>query len=192
MRTHRNARHAPARFAGIGRRWSILGWVLVLVLAVSHSTGQARPQKSSAPIKIAVFDFELEDVTPAASYLNQATSSAASLERASSAARQELAASGHYQVVDAGGAQGRPPSSKALRDCEGCEAGMARKLGADESMIGIVRRATQTDYYVTVIIRDARTGKMLDEQGANFAGGEEGWASGARILIRHQVLVSPP
>jgi hypothetical protein len=38
-------------------------------------------------------------------------------------------------------------------------------------------------------IRDSRTGKILDQQAANFAGGEDGWASGARMLIRHQILV---
>jgi hypothetical protein len=43
-----------------------------------------------------------------------------------------------------------------------------------------------TDYYVLVQIRDARTGKILDQQAANFAG--DGWASGVAALIRHQVL----
>jgi hypothetical protein len=41
-----------------------------------------------------------------------------------------------------------------------------------------------------IVIRDARSGKLIDQQGANFAGGEEGWASGVRMLIKHQVLVS--
>jgi len=55
-------------------------------------------------------------------------------------------------------------------------------------MIGVVRRATQTDYYVGIEIRDARTGKLVNAQSANFAGGEEGWASGVRMLLDHQVL----
>ena len=37
-------------------------------------------------------------------------------------------------------------------------------------------------------IRDARTGKVLDQEAANFAGSEEGWGSGVRMLIRHQIL----
>jgi hypothetical protein len=47
---------------------------------------------------------------------------------------------------------------------------------------------TQTDYYVAIRIRDARTGKILGQQEANFAGGDDGWASGVRMLIKHQVL----
>ena len=48
----------------------------------------------------------------------------------------------------------------------------------------------QTDYYIAVVIRDANTGKVLDSQDANFAGSEEGWPTGVRMLIKHQVL--PP
>jgi hypothetical protein len=51
-------------------------------------------------------------------------------------------------------------------------------------------RITQTDYYVQIQIRDARTGKVLDAQAANFAGSDEGWASGVRMLITHQILVT--
>jgi hypothetical protein len=80
--------------------------------------------------------------------------------------------------------------NNSFRDCEGCEAGIALKLGAEQALIGVVKRATQTDYYMWIQIRDARTGKILDQQAANFAGGEEGWASGVRMLIRHQVLAS--
>ena len=49
-------------------------------------------------------------------------------------------------------------------------------------MLGIVRRATQTDYHILLGIRDAKAGKVLDSQAANFAGGGEGWASGARAV----------
>jgi hypothetical protein len=62
------------------------------------------------------------------------------------------------------------------------------ELGAEQSLLGIVTRVTQTDYYVQIVIRNARTGKILDEQAANFAGGDDGWASGVRMLIKHQVL----
>jgi hypothetical protein len=143
------------------------------------------------PIKIAVFDFELEDVSPAAAYTHTSTSSDNSLREVTSAARTELARSGHYLIVDTSKADAQPVADKSLRNCGGCEAAIAQKLGADESMIGVVKRATQTDYYIYVQIRDARSGKVLDEQGANFAGSEEGWPSGVRMLIKHQVLLAP-
>jgi hypothetical protein len=45
-----------------------------------------------------------------------------------------------------------------------------------------------TDYYIMIQITDCRTGKLVNQQAANFAGGDEGWASGVGSLIRHQVL----
>ena len=81
-------------------------------------------------------------------------------------------------------------TEKSLRNCNGCEAGIALQLGAEQSLIAVVTRVTQTDYYVLIQIRDARTGTILDQQEANFAGGDEGWASGVRMLIKHQVLAS--
>ena len=81
-------------------------------------------------------------------------------------------------------------TEKSIRNCNGCEAGIALQLGAEQSLIGVVTRVTQTGYYVLIQIRDARTGKILDQQEANFAGGDEGWPSGVRMLIKHQVLAS--
>jgi hypothetical protein len=113
------------------------------------------------------------------------------MDKVSSEARQELAQSGRYRLIDASKADAKPVMEKSLRNCGGCEASIALQLGAEQSLIGVVRRATQTDYYIVIQIRDARTGKVLDQQGANFAGGEDGWASGVRMLIKHQILVTP-
>jgi curli biogenesis system outer membrane secretion channel CsgG len=152
-------------------------------LAAAAAQGPAAPA-----VRIAVFKFELDDQTPAAALQNKATSTAAAMDRVSEEARSELAQSGKYSVIDASSTDMNTVPNKAMRDCEGCEAGMALKLGADQALIGVVKRATQTDYYVWIQIRDARTGKILDQEAANFAGSEEGWPSGVRMLIRHQVL----
>jgi hypothetical protein len=141
---------------------------------------------AATPIAIVVFDFELDDATPASSLLHEATSSVASLQKVTEAARRALSRSGRYRVISTNAAAKSPPGR--LQDCNGCEAALALELGAQQSMIGLVRRATQTDYYISITIRDARTGKLLSQQDANFAGGQEGWASGVRILLDHQVL----
>ena len=143
----------------------------------------------SGAVKIAVFEFELEDATPAAEYVGKPTTSDESLQKVTVAAREQLAGSGRYRIVSVDGVDALQVHDRTLRNCDGCEAAIARKLGARQSMIGIVNRATQTDYYIAVVIRDASTGKVIDSQAANFAGGEEGWASGVRMLIKHQVLV---
>jgi Tol biopolymer transport system component len=161
----------------------------VLVLAGLCAGGGAprAAEPDPAPVRIAVFAFELVDATPSQMLLGKSTSESATLAKVSQAAREQLAQSGRYRVIDASQA-----ADRRLSDCDGCEAALARKLGADQSLLGVVKRVTQTDYYVLIQIRDAHTGKLLDEQDANFAGSEDGWASGVRMLIRHQILAPPP
>jgi hypothetical protein len=147
------------------------------------------PPPRPAVVKLAVFDFELEDATPAAALLGQGTKNEAVMEKVSLDARQMLAKSGRYLLVDVSDANALPVREKSLRNCEGCEAGIALEAGAEQALVGVIRRVTQTDYYVQIQITDAKTGKVLNQQSANFAGGPDGWASGVRMLLKHQVLV---
>lgn len=162
----------------------LLGMALVTGLA-------AQPDKPGA-IKLAVFDFELEDASPTAVLQGKILDSAEALRKVTSTARTELEKSGRYALIDVSKVDARAATEKALRRCDGCEAGIALQLGAEQSLLGVVIRATATDYYILIRIRDARTGKILDEQSANFAGSEEGWASGVRMLIKHQLLAAAP
>jgi Protein of unknown function (DUF2380) len=172
------------------RSLSAIGCIGLLWLGASLAPALAADASQSPPVKIAVFDFELDDVSPAASLVGASTNNAATMDKVSSEARRMLAESGRYSLVDVSKVDSKAVTQGSLRNCGGCEAGIALQLGAEQSLIGVVTRATQTDYYVLILIRDARTGKVLDQQQANFAGGDDAWASGARMLIKHQVLVS--
>jgi hypothetical protein len=176
----------------VGQCPSSRGGVLIVTVALSlgFAPAFATDAANRTPVKIAVFEFELEDSSPPAVLLNQPVSSAALMDRVSGAAREELTRSGRYLVIDASKADTQSVAAKGLRNCDGCEAGVATQLGAEQSLIGVISKVTATDYYVVIQIREARTGKVLDSEGALFAGDEQGWPSGVRMLIRHQVLPS--
>jgi len=140
------------------------------------------------PVKIAVFDFELEDVSASAAPAGTGEADVARLQAVSARVRQTLQQSGRYVLVDTGAADAAAVKSRSLRGCGGCEAGIARGLGAEQALLGVVTRVEKTSYMVRVQISDAKTGKILDQQSAAFLGGDEGWASGAASLIRHRVL----
>jgi curli biogenesis system outer membrane secretion channel CsgG len=165
-----------------------IGYIGMLLLACAGALAEV--SGNPHPIKLAVFDFELEDVTPASAFQGKTMSSATSMEKVSSAARTLLAQSDRYSLIDVSKVKAEAAAAHSLRHCDGCEAAIALQLGAEQSLIGVVMRITQTDYYVQIQIRDARTGKVLDAQAANFAGSDEGWASGVRMLITHQILVT--
>ncbi len=172
------------------RLFTAFGSAVLLALACAGPPPSAAvtPQP---PTRIAVFAFELEDASPAATYLGNTGNRTATMAEVGRAARLELSGSGRYSVIDASGTDLSQVAATGLRNCGGCEAGLALKLGAQQSLLGVVIKATQTDYYVLIQIRDARSGKLLDRQEANFAGSEQGWPSGVRLLIRHQILATP-
>ena len=105
-------------------------------------------------------------------------------------ARRVLAQSGRYILVDIDGVDAEPVKERSLRSCNGCDAGIALQLEAEQSFIGVVTRVAKTEYYVSLLITDTRTGKVLNQQTAFFTGADDAWASGVRMLIKHGVLAS--
>lgn len=144
---------------------------------------------------IAMFDFELEDFSGGGGVIPESAADAEQLRRASEAARELIAQSGRYRLVDVAGAGDLPDATAArahaLRQCEGCDAPLAARLGADQSLLGIVTRITRTDYAVTYRLRDAHTGDLVAVAqtdlriGANYS-----WDRGAAWLIQRRLLGS--
>jgi hypothetical protein len=170
--------------------WAI-GFIGVLLLGAAIFPARAADAEKSPPVKIAVFDFELEDVSAAGALSTRET--AADLTRMQAVtgeARRVLAQSGRYILVDIDGVDAEPVKERSLRSCNGCDAGIALQLGAEQSFIGVVTRVAKTEYYVSLLITDTRTGKVLNQQTAFFTGADDAWASGVRMLIKHGVLAS--
>jgi hypothetical protein len=165
----------------------------VLVLAVVVACMPVIPVRAANParVKIAVFEFELEDVSAAgASSTGESADDLTRMQAVTDRARRELAQSGRYTLVDTGGVHAEAVRNRSLRNC-GCDADIARNLGADRSLIGIVRRVAQTEYYVSLLITNTRTGKPVNQQAAFFTGADDAWASGVAMLIKHGVLPDP-
>src|SRR5690348_3637418 len=159
-------------FAGLARAAC---WPMVAVVA------------APAPVNIAVFDFELEDTSAATSEI---ASDASELANASAAIRQLLAQSGRYRVVATANAEAAKTHN--LHDCGGCDAAIALKLGADQSLVGVIRRISRTEYTFRFQLRDARSGNLIAaadsglRMGANYS-----WSKGAARLISDRLLEPP-
>ena len=159
-----------------------------MVLAV-HAAAGAAETVAPSPVKIAVFPFELMDLSAAAPYVAPDDIDREQLRLSTEEARRLIAASGRYQLVDVSAVNDPAAKAGKLRDCDGCEAGIAAGLDADQSMIGIVTRITRMEYAVTYKLRDARSGAIVAvgqtdlRMGANVA-----WSRGARWLIQNRLL----
>ncbi|MCK1718044.1 DUF3280 domain-containing protein [Bradyrhizobium sp. 141] len=143
-----------------------------------------------APVALAVFDFELEDMT-AASGGTLAASDASYLAEVTGGVRDVLGQSGRYRIVDVGSASGDAAKAGALRDCGGCEAAIAQKLGADQSLIGVVRRVSRTEYTLGFQVRDASTGAVLARGDSGLRlGADYSWKRGAVRLVSDRLIES--
>jgi hypothetical protein len=140
-----------------------------------------------APVALAVFDFELEDTT-AASVEASALSDASYLAEVTGSVREALGQSGRYRIVEV---SGEAAKARALRDCDGCEAAIAQKLGADQSLIGVVRRVSRTEYTLGFQVRDARTGAVLARGDSGLRlGADYSWKRGAVRLVSDRLIES--
>jgi hypothetical protein len=158
-----------------------------LLAAYPPTSAAAEPR----PIGLAVFDFELEDTTAAAPATGVAASDAGYLADVTKGVRELLQQSGRYRVIDASGATADAAKKHALRDCGGCDAGIAQKLGADQSLIGVVRRVSRTEYTIGFQIRDARTGAVVSKGDSGLRmGADYSWRRGAVYLVSDRLLGS--
>jgi hypothetical protein len=145
-----------------------------------------------SPVKIAVFDFELDDASAAAGLAGNNASDLAQLDRATSEVRHLLETSGRYRLADVSKAGDDAVKRRALRECNGCDAAIALKLGADQSFVGAVTRVSRTEYAVRFQIRDAHTGAVvLTRQSDLRIGADYSWNRGAAWLIKNRLLDTP-
>ncbi|MGY3493554.1 DUF2380 domain-containing protein [Bradyrhizobium sp. USDA 4502] len=143
---------------------------------------------TAAPIGLAVFEFELED-TSAAPASGLADADAAYLADVTKGVRDRLAQSGRYRLVDTGGATAALVKARALRDCDGCEAAIAQQLGADQSLIGVIRRVSRTEYTIGFQLRDARSGAVVSRGDSGLRmGADYSWTRGAVRLVGDRLL----
>jgi hypothetical protein len=159
------------------------------IVVAGFAVATAGESAATAPIKLVVFPFELEDFSAAAAYTPPDDVDREQLRLSTDEARRLIAESGHYKLIDPGIVNDEAAKAGKLHDCGGCEAKIAADMHADQSMIGIVTRISRTDYAVTYKIRDAQSGVLVDvEQTVLRAGANSAWSRGARWLIQRRLL----
>ncbi|HLY55177.1 MAG TPA: DUF3280 domain-containing protein [Stellaceae bacterium] len=149
----------------------------------------AAPATTPAPTRIAIFDFELEDYSAGVAADAPATADAAELAQVTGEVRQLLSQSGRYQPVDIGAPDAPAAKAHTLHECNGCDAGIARKLGATQSLVGVVRRISRTEYMVRLQVRDADTGAVVADANTGLRMGTlDSWTRGTKRLVEDQLL----
>lgn len=139
------------------------------------------------PPKLAVFDFELIDTSLPGEFYG-AKPEQARLERISEQLRKELAESGRFRLLDI--APVRDAARRAnLQACGGCDLKLARQLGADLEITGLVQKVSNLIISLNVYLRDVKTGNMITVASADMRGNtDEAWTRTMSYLIRNRLL----
>ena len=111
-----------------------------LLLCATLLAAFAASAGTSPSLKLAIFDFELEDFSAGASLAAGNQDDSGQLKSVTNEARRLIARSGRYTLVDISSADAQAVKEHWLRKCDGCEAAIALRLGAEQSLIGIVTR----------------------------------------------------
>lgn len=168
---------------GLARRFAPM--LLCAAMLVPVSTIASTPD----PVKLAIFDFEFEDMSAAASAGEIAPSDSQHLAEVTNSVRDLFENSGRYSLIDVGSADAAEVKARSLRKCDGCDAAIAQQLGAEQSFVGVVKRITRTEYTVRYQIRDANTGAVLSSADSGLRmGADYSWSRGAVRLIRDRLL----
>ena len=161
----------------------------IMLLCAAALAPSSTTASTPDPVKLAIFDFEFEDMSAAASAGSVAPSDSQHLAEVTSKVRDLFEQSGRYSLVDVGSADAAEVKARTLRKCDGCDAAIARQLGAEQSFVGVVKRITRTEYTVRYQIRDASTGAVLSSADSGLRmGADYSWSRGAVQLIKDQLL----
>jgi hypothetical protein len=177
------------------RRWPLgpthrLGLSVVALSSwIAYAAADSVPSPTP-PIKIAVFEFELEDFS-AAGQAKSAGPETSYLAEATDEAEQQLRASGRYTVIDAVRSSTSAAKGQGLWNCGGCEAPIALSLGADEALIGVVTKISITEYTVRFRVSNAQNGELISTYSTDLRmGADYSWSRGVRWLMQNRMLAS--
>jgi hypothetical protein len=162
-------------------------------LAVAMSVFALQPAQAAEPdpVKIAVFDFQLDDRSAGGGIVDPDPIDAENLRLSTQEARRLLSESGRYSIIEASGAADAVSAAGGLQNCDGCEVPLAKRLGADQSLVGLVTRVSRTEYTLQIVVKDVQSGAVLSDafsglrMGANYA-----WPRGVKSLIKNRVLAA--
>jgi hypothetical protein len=144
-----------------------------------------------AATKVAVFDFELLDTSTEADIRGPKPDEARRLALITEDVRKRLSEAG-YEVIGLAPQKAQIEEAAPFRNCNSCELPIARELGADIEVIGLVQKVSNLILNINFQLRDVASGAVLRAGSADIRNNtDESWMRGISYLIRNRLLDPP-
>ncbi len=161
-------------------------WVLTIWLGLMAAWPSA---EGAEPRRVVVFDFELIDTSLEGEVSGTRPDQERRLAMIGDQLRRLLADSGRYLVVDHAPAAARIAEVGYLRACNGCEAAIARELGAELAITGTVQKVSNLILNINLYVRDSTTAARLRAISVDIRGNtDQTWSRGLSYLVRNRLL----
>jgi len=162
------------------------GAILAVGLCLGSFVGPAQ-----AATRVVVFDFELFDTSGEAKPGGPKPEEVRRLGLITADVRERLAKAG-YEIVDTAPKQAAITEAQPFRNCNGCDLGIARDLGAEIELIGLVQKVSNLILNINFQLRDVATGEVLRAGSADIRNNtDESWRRGISYLVRNRLLDPP-
>jgi len=153
-------------------------------IAASTSVGQAAT-------RVAVFEFELLDTSGQQVTPQMRAAEDTRLALITQEVRRLLEKAG-YSVVDLAPEEKRIMENAPFRNCNSCELPIAKALGAQIEVIGLVQKVSDLILNINFQLRDVETGAVLRSGSADIrSNSDDSWLRGTSYLVRNRLLDPP-
>jgi hypothetical protein len=149
----------------------------------------AASASSAAPTRLVVFDLELVDSSLQGEIEGVAPADQARLRMVETELRTRLRDSGRFELIDPAPVAAEVSAAGVLWSCNGCELGIARRLGAELALVGWVQKVSNLILNLNLVIRDTATAAPVFAASVDIRGNtDDSWRHGMRYLLKNRLL----
>ena len=145
-------------------------------------------QAAAVEPSVAVFDFEFIDTSLEGAMNGVRSDEQARLQRLDEQLRTRLREPKKFEILDTTSVAAQARASN-LQSCGGCDADLAKRLGADLAITGTVQKVSNLILNINLYVRDVNSRRILASMSADIRGNtDESWSRGLEWLIRNRLL----
>lgn len=137
---------------------------------------------------VAVFDFAFVDTSLQGATFGPRSDEQERLAWIGAELRKRLMQTGRFAVVDVAPATAKARTAN-LQSCGGCDAELARELGAQLAITGWVQKVSNLILNMNIAVREADTGKLVTGMSVDMRGNtQESWSRALNYLVANRLL----
>jgi hypothetical protein len=156
--------------------------IRLLLVVAALALGAASPAQAGP--KAAIFPVELDDLSLEGELSGRRADETRRLQLATDELRRLAAGEAGYEVLDLSAIQQDIAQAAPLYKCNGCEADLARRVGAQVAITGVVRKVSTLILNMFVTVRDTESGNVTKVYHVAIKGNtDETWLRGIRWLV---------